>query len=741
MITNYALSLTLIGVTLVGTVAPSLQAANLYVDQGQGRRGNDNNAGTSIAWPFRTIGKAALVATAGDTVWVRTGVYRETVVPRNNGRAGRPIVFQPYRGEAVTLSGTQRVTGWELVGNNVYRARMPWDFTSDFQSNQIFVNERMVHLTRWPSNRGTLTRPTDAKVVRAADAGDGKITFTMDESFDEPDGRWNGAQVWVNLSLNQDGQGQTGTVVSTDNEANTITVSGIDNRTFNEGKNNPDQAWGVGPGTELYMFNPTLAALQSSGGVEQALDHGEWWHDAANRQLYLKTLDGSTPEIHDVEAKRRSYAFDLSNKSYITVRGFRLLGTSITTDNGAAARTNSVARAHHIVLDRLNARYLTHFTDQSGNFQMQWLQKSGIILSGSHNTLQRSHLRYSAGPGVSVIGRNNRVLGNTIHDCNYTSTEAGALDTGRTYAPSPQTTSLDHEIGYNTLFDSPQQGMNIRALTNSNPNRRGVARVHHNLIHDVMLRTHDSGAIDQFGTDAQWVRLDHNVIYNMPQFLHIGIYLDFGTRYIIDHNVVYNVERPIQINWKDPNKRVEALVYNNTCLTSNPQQVKSIWNGFDEPNPGTVVRNNISLGGVRFGAGSIVSHNIDADRALFVNPNATDMAARDYALKPTAAAAIDKGVSVPPWEGGMVGVPDIGAYEFGAPRWRAGAAAYETVLAIISRAAQPTPRAASRPVTSRPVTSRPVATAGKTAKAATAASTPKKAAPVARPAAKSSTKP
>jgi hypothetical protein len=297
MITNYALSLTLIGVTLVGTVAPSLQAANLYVDQGQGRRGNDNNAGTSIAWPFRTIGKAALVATAGDTVWVRTGVYRETVVPRNNGRAGRPIVFQPYRGEAVTLSGTQRVTGWELVGNNVYRARMPWDFTSDFQSNQIFVNERMVHLTRWPSNRGTLTRPTDAKVVRAADAGDGKITFTVDESFNEPNGRWNGAQVWVNLSLNQDGQGTNRHCRFNRQRSQYNHRCGIDNRTFNDGKNNSDQAWGVGPGTELFIFNPTLAGMVATGGVEQTLDSGEWWYDEANRQLYLKTSTAAHPRF------------------------------------------------------------------------------------------------------------------------------------------------------------------------------------------------------------------------------------------------------------------------------------------------------------------------------------------------------------------------------------------------------------------------------------------------------------
>ncbi|HEX8237242.1 MAG TPA: DUF1565 domain-containing protein [Abditibacteriaceae bacterium] len=686
MITTGALRLTMVGLAVVGAFASPLRAANWYVDNGRGRGGNDNNAGTSVARPFRTIGKAAAVAKAGDTVLVRTGTYRETIVPRNSGRAGAPIVFQPYRDEAVTLSGAQRITGWELVDNNVYRAPMPWNFTSDFQSNQVFVNERMVHLARWPNNRGTLTRPTDAKAMSAADAGEGKVTFTMDDSFNEPDGRWNGAQVWVNLSLNQDGQGQTGTVVSTNNEANTITVSGIDNRTFNEGKNNPDQPWGIGAGTELYLFNPTLAGLVASGGVEQALDHGEWWYDEASRQLYLKTPDGSTPDIHAVEAKRRSYAFNLSGKSYITVRGFRLLGASITTDIGAAARTNSVAPAHHIVLDRLNAQYLTHFTDQSGNFQMQWLQKSGIILSGSHNTLQRSHLRYSAGPGVSVIGRNNRVLGNTIRDCNYSSSEAGALDTGRTYAPSPQTTSLDHEIGYNTLFDSPQQGMNIRALTNSNPNKRGVARVHHNLIHDVMLRTHDSGAIDQFGTDAQWVRIDHNVIYNMPQFLHIGIYLDFGTRYIIDHNVIYNVERPIQINWKDPNKRVEALVFNNTCLTSNPQHVKSIWNGFNEPNPGTVVRNNISLGGVRFGAGSVTSHNIDAESAMFINSDTTDMAARNYALKPTATAAINKGVNVAPWNGALIGLPDIGAYEYGSPHWQAGAA-YVAALTAMNRTA------------------------------------------------------
>jgi hypothetical protein len=186
------------------------------------------------------------------------------------------------------------------------------------------------------------------------------------------------------------------------------------------------------------------------------------------------------------------------------------------------------------------------------------------------------------------------------------------------------------------------------------------------------------------------------------------------------------VERPLQINWKDLNKRVEALVFNNACLTSNPQHVKSIWNGFNEPNPGTEVRNNISLGGVRFGAGSVTSHNRDADTALFINPNSGDMAARNYALKPTATVAINKGMSVAPLDDAIIGLPDIGAYEYGAPFWQGGATAYEVSRAAANRAtpnrmvperaagraAQPSPQATPQSTASASKAIKPGAGAG-----------------------------
>jgi hypothetical protein len=31
----------------------------------------------------------------------------------------------------------------------------------------------------------------------------------------------------------------------------------------------------------------------------------------------------------------------------------------------------------------MNAQHVSHFTDLTGNYQMQWQQKSGLILSGT----------------------------------------------------------------------------------------------------------------------------------------------------------------------------------------------------------------------------------------------------------------------------------------------------------------------------------------------------------------------
>jgi hypothetical protein len=67
--------------------------------------GNDANPG-SLAYPWRTIQKAADTLVAGDTVYIRAGVYSERVVPQNSGSAGQPITYAAYPGEMTTIDGT-----------------------------------------------------------------------------------------------------------------------------------------------------------------------------------------------------------------------------------------------------------------------------------------------------------------------------------------------------------------------------------------------------------------------------------------------------------------------------------------------------------------------------------------------------------------------------------------------------------------------------------------------------------
>jgi len=68
--------------------------------------GNDSNPGT-IDSPWRTIQHAANSVQAGDTVYVRSGVYSEVVTIAVSGSAGGgPITFQNYPGETAVVDGS-----------------------------------------------------------------------------------------------------------------------------------------------------------------------------------------------------------------------------------------------------------------------------------------------------------------------------------------------------------------------------------------------------------------------------------------------------------------------------------------------------------------------------------------------------------------------------------------------------------------------------------------------------------
>ncbi len=97
--------------SLILCFAAALPAATYFVD-GSAEKASDDNPG-SEARPWKTISRAgtAKELRPGDTVLIKSGVYREHVQIKVSGRKGNPITFAAAPGERVVIKGSEIVRG------------------------------------------------------------------------------------------------------------------------------------------------------------------------------------------------------------------------------------------------------------------------------------------------------------------------------------------------------------------------------------------------------------------------------------------------------------------------------------------------------------------------------------------------------------------------------------------------------------------------------------------------------
>jgi hypothetical protein len=91
--------------------------------------GSDNNPGTLLL-PWRTIGKAAQIIDAGDTVYIREGIYIEAVSFLNSGTELRPIRIMGYPGENPIVDGEHVIPGY---GGGLFVIRGDYIYMSDIE--------------------------------------------------------------------------------------------------------------------------------------------------------------------------------------------------------------------------------------------------------------------------------------------------------------------------------------------------------------------------------------------------------------------------------------------------------------------------------------------------------------------------------------------------------------------------------------------------------------------------------
>ena len=108
--------------------AVTLSAVEFHVTT----NGNDANRGTKAS-PLRTIQRAADLAQSGDVITVHAGTYRERITPPRGGISNRKrIVYRAAPGENVEIKGSEAVSNWVKVQDDIWKATLPNAFFGSF---------------------------------------------------------------------------------------------------------------------------------------------------------------------------------------------------------------------------------------------------------------------------------------------------------------------------------------------------------------------------------------------------------------------------------------------------------------------------------------------------------------------------------------------------------------------------------------------------------------------------------
>ncbi len=571
----------------------------------------------SSANPYRTIQAAATNASAGDNVLIHAGIYRETVTPAHSGSSeSSRITFMPYQKDIVIVDGADPLTGWTVSTGAIFKAPLGWDLGAQ---NQIFVNDTMAHLARWPNVRDGVDPFFNFESYATCDAGSADAHIIDNALPAKPDNFFQGSTLWALFGVKWTSFG-------------TRVTSSQGNNLYYPSHGDAPFVKPYGPmmssDRELYFLAGKLNLLDTIN---------EWYYDNSAKQLYLQVAGGGNPGT-SVKAKHRQFAFNLSDKSYITIKNIRVFASTITMLN-----------SNHCVLDGINARYISHHSmdniDPYAGTGAFGTGGSGITLSGNADTVKNCIIKYSAGSGVSLMGSNHVIDNNDIQYTNYIGSYCEGIHNNGDEVQGTNIRITRNKVWYagGPLIDNTR-------MKGTNDNYTFV--FYNDCAYGEQLGD-DRGGINGNGSEVayNWVHdIGRGLAYGTVPALYTDGSLDYTTYH---HNVVWNLTGAnagaVQINNTagDKNGNQGIFIYNNTG-----HNVSSAITGVD---PTYTEKNNY----------------VNQATANYVSATTYD-----FHLISTSSA-VNTGVVIPDITDNYVGSsPDKGAYEYNGnevvSNWRAG---------------------------------------------------------------------
>jgi len=510
-------------------LAPSVAGeTSYYVDANQG---SDSYSGrlaepdaNQTDGPLRTIKTAYDRLLPGDTLYIKKGVYRETITLHKSASQSSPIVIQAFPGDEgqVVINGAARIEDWKACSSQASCGGNPnWEkiyyAEVGLEIRQLFQEGSRLKLSRYPDRLWRY--PT------SADPNDPN-------------------RVFMDASLLKDGfyTGSTCNVRTAAWHLDQIVVSVY---SADKGK--------------VSLASPTRYGMSTDTGyyftnlVSEINEAGEWAFDGQQGRVYLWPMAGS-PE--NVEATVRDAGIDTTpGCSYHTISGLAVR---------YAANGIRICGAHHVIVkdNTIDYSYYVGILDSNAADSMitantirytgfMGIQQDGLCTNGliQGNTVYATgaeqlgdDLVYGNALGMAINGSCTRVLNNRIDRSGYDGLYAGRGDTS------------GREIGYNYITNSClalADGAGI--YTDGRSSSSEPDTFHHNIVADVWgwrggwarYEASDTGSTQSGRGEAYGIYVDeqgNNRIFEYNTVLHCGtagMFFHWAQDNRLSHNTLY----------------------------------------------------------------------------------------------------------------------------------------------------------------------------------------------------------